>query len=147
MSLANRPRGSNMSPHARTFGILSAGLVAIVTALWWFDPHQCRIPLCSFYASTGLYCPGCGGTRAAHELLHGHWSRAMHENGLAVLGLPLLAYLLASEFSLSFYGRPLWGNLSRRTGLVVSLAIVALAFAVLRNLPWYPWTLLAPPGP
>lgn len=28
---------------------------------------------CPFHALTGLYCPGCGGTRAVWYLLHGHF--------------------------------------------------------------------------
>lgn len=26
---------------------------------------------CAFHSLTGLYCPGCGGTRAVRELLYG----------------------------------------------------------------------------
>jgi hypothetical protein len=29
------------------------------------------MPLCSFYTSTGFYCPGCGGTRAVLALFRG----------------------------------------------------------------------------
>lgn len=28
--------------------------------------------ICIFHEITGLYCPGCGGTRAFFALLHGH---------------------------------------------------------------------------
>ena len=31
---------------------------------------------CSFYSTFGLYCPGCGGTRAVDCLLHGHFIRS-----------------------------------------------------------------------
>jgi hypothetical protein len=126
--------------------VLSLTVVAAIALLWSLDPSQWRLPLCSFYASTGLYCPGCGGTRATHELLHGHLRQAMRYNGLWVVLLPVLVYALLSEVSLSFRGRPLPGDLSRRAWFLIGLAAIALVFGVLRNLPWYPCTLLAPPA-
>lgn len=30
------------------------------------------LPPCIFYHQTGLYCPGCGGTRSVNSFLHGH---------------------------------------------------------------------------
>ena len=30
------------------------------------------LPSCVFHSMTGLYCPGCGGTRAVLELMKGH---------------------------------------------------------------------------
>lgn len=30
------------------------------------------IPPCSFFETTGYYCPGCGGTRSVISLLHGN---------------------------------------------------------------------------
>jgi len=120
--------------------------VAALLLVWHFDPRRWPLPLCSFYATTGLFCPGCGGTRATHELLHGHLLSALHYNGLWVLGLPVFGYAILSEVLLSLRGRPLPGNLSRRTWLLIVAAVLALLFGVLRNLHWYPWTLLAPPG-
>lgn len=35
-------------------------------------PFKMIMPPCIFHSVTGLYCPGCGGTRAVSALLHGH---------------------------------------------------------------------------
>lgn len=35
-------------------------------------PFLKLMPPCIFHSVTGLYCPGCGGTRAVSALLHGH---------------------------------------------------------------------------
>ena len=38
---------------------------------WWIWPNA-NIPPCVLYQYLGIYCPGCGGTRAVWALLHGH---------------------------------------------------------------------------
>lgn len=35
-----------------------------------------RMP-CLFHLMTGLYCPGCGGTRAVKYLLQGDWKNSL----------------------------------------------------------------------
>jgi uncharacterized membrane protein len=40
---------------------------------------------CPFHAWIGLLCPGCGGTRAVHAMLHGEFTEAMRLNALAVV--------------------------------------------------------------
>src|SRR5437763_8211737 len=53
-------------------GLTLAGLVA---------PHgQAFYPRCPLYALTGIYCPGCGATRAVHALATGHLVTALHDN-------------------------------------------------------------------
>ena len=47
---------------------------------------------CPLYEMTGLYCPGCGGTRSVTALLHGHPLLAFHEN--PAVPLLLLFFLL-----------------------------------------------------
>lgn len=34
------------------------------------------IPECAFFSATGIYCPGCGGTRAVKSLLQGNLIRS-----------------------------------------------------------------------
>ncbi len=77
-------------------------LVGLVTltlwVLWRFEPSgQFFYPRCAFYEATGWKCPGCGGTRAVHALLHGQWHEAWRQNPLAVLFGPVVAWLTARE--------------------------------------------------
>ena len=111
---------------------IGAGLA--VAILWLTNPAALiYFPRCPLHEFTGLYCPGCGSTRALYQLAHGHLLAAFRFNPLAVVALPVLAiWLTRGERSLV---KPVW---------IWSLLIVIVAFGVLRNLPVYPFTLLAP---
>jgi hypothetical protein len=99
-------------------------------------------PPCPFHYLTGLHCPGCASTRATLALLHGDLARALRMNGLLVLSLPLLLAWAGLALWRGFrYGRPP-AELPRHTATVA--LVVLLLFAVLRNLPWWPFVLLAP---
>ncbi len=124
-------------------GALGVGALAV---LWWLEPARMHLPLCQLHTMTGLHCPGCGAIRATHELLHGRVLAALRYNALWVSALPLGIYAGLSEWRRRRCGRPLWGDLSRRRWPLVLLAVAALLFFVLRNVPFYPWVLLAPPG-
>jgi len=125
---------------------LVALVVGILAALWWVEPARLHLPLCQFHTATGLHCPGCGAVRATHELLHGRLRAALRYNALWVSVLPLCTYAGLSEWRRRRCGRPLWGDLSRRRWPLVLLAVAAVLFFVLRNVPVYPLLLLAPPG-
>ena len=117
-----------------------------VLALWWFDPRQFALPLCTFHNLTGLHCPGCGATRATHELLHGEWLSAVRHNALWVLTMPLVLYVAASQTRRFLWGRALPSGFLTRRWFLVALVALVLTFGVLRNIPVYPCVLLAPPG-
>jgi hypothetical protein len=108
--------------------------------LWFLDPNTHRIPLCPLHAMTGLWCPFCGSTRAGYAMIHADPVTALHDNALFVVALPLLAVLWWRWWQspgTSPGGRPLPRPVSW------ALAVVVLAFGVLRNLPQGYW--LAPP--
>ncbi|WP_309122278.1 DUF2752 domain-containing protein [Paenibacillus sp.] len=95
----------------------------------WLPATGLGIP-CVFHEATGLYCPGCGMTRAALSLLEGDLPQAFRYNALAFGLLPLLfVYFLANRRGM------------RRTSRAVMAAMVtaALAFGVTRNLPAWAW--------
>jgi hypothetical protein len=120
----------------RTFIVPFAFLAILaVYLLWWFDPSETSLPLCTFRALTGLECPGCGATRATHELLHGRLSAALHYNALWILSLPLIAYVAMSELRVLGGGRPLLGDLPRKRWFWLSIIAAIAVFAVVRNLP------------
>ena len=120
--------------------------VGLLFLLWRLDPRQLSVPTCGLYMTTGLYCPGCGATRATHELLHGRLLAALHDNAFWVFALPLALYAMASEIRRHLHGRPLPGNPAANPRWLIAMAVLVVIFSVLRNVPCYPFTLLAPPG-
>ncbi|HEV2113081.1 MAG TPA: DUF2752 domain-containing protein, partial [Terriglobales bacterium] len=88
-------------------------------------------------------CPGCGSLRALHQLLHGNLAGALSYNPLMVLSLPFVVYWVASQAVLLWRGEAL----PRRfipARWIWALLVVVLSFWVLRNVPVYPFSLLAP---
>lgn len=109
----------------------AAGGAALV---YLVDPAASRLfPPCPFLALTGLLCPGCGTTRAAHQLLHGHPVAALELNPLLPLYLPFLGHVLLSELRVAAGREPLSFPLLPRSWIQALLGLI-LAFWVTRNL-------------
>jgi hypothetical protein len=100
-------------------------------------------PSCPLFSLTGLYCPGCGTTRALHQLLHGHFATAFGLNALMVLALPVILYAYLSYALLAIRGRGL-PRVFVPPVFIKTLLWTVVAFGILRNLPLYPFSLLAP---
>jgi len=118
--------------------LVSAGAAAVAaTGLYFVNPNTTHVPLCPFHSVTGLWCPLCGGTRAAYALLHGQFGAALQDNLLAVLGIPALLWLWWRWSSAG----PARRLLAPR--VVWALVLLGAVFTVWRNLPGGAW--LAPP--
>jgi hypothetical protein len=116
------------------YGALGTGavLVGALTYIGIGDPHRSDFgfPICPFHAMTGLYCPGCGGLRMTHDVLHGDFAAAFVDNAFALIGLPmLLAWVLIRWRS----GKP-WLTPPALTVFVVAI----ITWTVVRNLPGFP---------
>lgn len=102
------------------------------------NPHDPSVlmPTCPTRLLTGVDCPGCGGLRMTHDLLHGDLVGAAHSNLFLLLMLPVVAVLLGVFTRARWQGRP------ARVAPKAGFAILALAvvFAVVRNLPGWPLT-------
>nr|WP_232520995.1 DUF2752 domain-containing protein [Micromonospora phaseoli] len=99
------------------------------------------LPTCLLKLTTGLDCPGCGGTRALWYVLHADLPAAARHHFLFVFALPFLAYLFVAWAGRQAFG---WRLPELRIGpkLVGGFLAAWLAFSVLRNLPWPPFTAL-----
>ena len=130
------------------------GLVAAVAALvlcrWWILEHQAVLqalsPGCYFRRVSGCYCPGCGGTRAFFALLKGQLCLSLRMNPLLLSGLAVGGFLaLIHGAERLSKGRLHLSNRFRATPAAGWwLAGAMVAFWILRNLPGWPFTLLAP---
>jgi hypothetical protein len=117
-------------------GFVAAGLIG-VAVLFLFDPEHTPIfPVCPLHLLTGWDCPGCGTLRAMHQLLHGHLAAAWRFNPLTVSLLPVAGWLLLREIIWQFSGFKLPG-LVTRPAFGWALAVVAVFFGIIRNLPGF----------
>jgi hypothetical protein len=115
--------------------VASAGLAA-AAVLYLRDPHRPgSYGFCPFHVLTGLWCPGCGGLRATHDLLHGDVWASLTSN---VFVAPLVVVLVVAlaRWTVQRYrggdGRMIVVRPATSAILVSALAV----FTVLRNTPW-----------
>jgi len=114
---------------------VGVGAVAYTAAL---DPStQGWFPGCPIRAATGLWCPGCGLTRAAHHLLRGDLVTALEYNVL-IVPLVVVAAVAAARWLLTRHTRERRRGTWPMTPVVVTIAVL-LAHGVVRNLPGFEW--------
>ncbi|MCW2511763.1 MAG: hypothetical protein JWR11_805 [Mycobacterium sp.] len=96
------------------------------------DPHApgFGFPACPFHLLTGWNCPGCGGLRMTHDLLHGDLSAAVMDNAFMLVALPVLASWLIVRW--------LGGHKLMPRYAVAVLTVAAVTWTVIRNLPGFP---------
>ena len=123
-------------PHLKTI-VLGAGLIVAAAIVIWlllvcYPTYYRYFPQCPFYRLTHLYCPGCGNTRALFCLLQGDIAGVFRNNAMFIPTLFFAGFLIWRRRSV-LYPPVLWGYV----GLLI-------AFWILRNIPYYPFCLLAP---
>ncbi|HVJ45339.1 MAG TPA: DUF2752 domain-containing protein [Luteolibacter sp.] len=101
-------------------------------------------PGCLFHRVTGLHCPGCGMTRATYAALHGNFGLAFRMNPVGVILLPIALGVLGIQIIGWVRGKRLNWFPETTPKLAWALAILVIVFWILRNIPCWPFTLLAP---
>lgn len=118
----------------------------LLGAVYLYNHNPEVIPFipCVFYSITGFYCPGCGAGRASYALLHGEFYQAFRYNPLMIFVMLFLAvYFIARSLDWVITG----GNhIDRHISdkLLCWLLVLILLYGVLRNIPAFPFSLLAP---
>ncbi|MGE5324648.1 MAG: DUF2752 domain-containing protein [Actinomycetota bacterium] len=108
-------------------------LAAGLAVLYVFPPSRYSFyPRCPFYASTHLLCPGCGSTRALHELLHLNLAGAWHYNALFTALLPVALLWFGWKWYRAQQDRTII-DLRLHPAVTSALVVVALLFTVARN--------------
>ncbi|MGI8884524.1 MAG: DUF2752 domain-containing protein [Pyrinomonadaceae bacterium] len=137
-----------VSDNAVAQRILAAASIAAISGgaavVWYFNPSSVNfLPVCPLYSLTGIACPGCGLTRGFHALFHGDIFTALDYNALLPVYAFIFGYFFVSLIFVIFKGRGLSFNIFRPK-LIWSFLALALVFAVVRNLPVYPFSVLYP---
>jgi hypothetical protein len=142
-------------PPLGRFAPLAGGcaLAAAAVLVTVYDPSSggSLFPPCAFHTATGLWCPGCGLTRATHHLLHGDIVGALSSNVFTPFALIAIIAAWWAWVRRSF-GLPLdrptaWVVASIRSAprwASISLLVLVVVYAVVRNIPAAPFDALAP---
>ena len=114
-------------------------LLAGATYLFVFEPGKTGFfPACPFRLLTGFTCPGCGTTRALHQILHGDFAAAFVLNPVLVLAIPFLVFAL-----LRYSVIVMRGGVPRPNALpapfIYVIFVVIVSFWIFRNTPFYPF--------
>jgi hypothetical protein len=119
------------------YGVMlgTAALLIGCVLLRVYTPGTLHLPPCVFHELTGLYCPGCGATRALHHLLNLDFAGALRCNFLFVLALPVLIYVFALK---ALRTLKLWHGPELRLATTGNwlLAALVISWAIVRNLPF-----------
>ncbi len=105
-------------------------LLLISTTVYFYlnNPAEKGVGIsCFFYQITHFLCPGCGGQRAFHALLHGHLWEAFQWNCLIFLILPLIFLKFLEELTEIKIPKKYFSVYQKITG------IIALLFGIFRN--------------
>lgn len=145
MSAISQGRSIPVLPGRRAELFIGGALLLFaVLVLHSLNPATSNLfPPCPLLWLTGYYCPGCGSLRALHHLFHGDVPSAFAFNPLAVLALPFLFYGAASRATFLMRGRYL-PRVFLPPWTIWALASLVILFGILRNLPVYPFDMLAP---
>lgn len=130
---------------------MAAGILVFAAGLFYFYTYNPSnsdnlFVSCTFKNMTGWDCAGCGGQRAFHQLLHLNILEALRYNALFVVLFPYTLILIYYTVRQFLTGKNFPKNFWFSGKMALIFVGLLLIFMVIRNLPFYPFTLLATPN-
>jgi hypothetical protein len=105
------------------------------------DGGAADVPGCLVKLTTGLDCPGCGGTRAFYYLMTANVPEAVRHHAMAVFAAPFLLWVYLAWTIKTTTGRALpMPSFGSKT--IAAVIMAWAAFTVIRNIPVAPFTSL-----
>ena len=104
--------------------------IIIFLAIFVYISNPSKGPIfpCAFNKVTGLYCPGCGMTRAVHSALKLDFYQSFRYNSLLYVMLPLIG--------LYYYLRGK-NKVKASKVIIILMIVIALGYGILRNIQYF----------
>lgn len=120
-------------------------IFSIVCIYFYYNnPAVKPYPPCPFLYFTGHFCPGCGTSRAFHQILHGNILYALDLNPLMVVCIPFIIYLLICFLEPEVKEKCIVSRLVFNSFFLKMMLGVIFIYWIARNIEIYPFILLAP---
>jgi hypothetical protein len=141
------PSASGRRDRAGSAAIAAIAVGAVIVVHFINPTRDHWLPKCPFHELTGLWCPGCGSTRAALSLSHGNLVEAFRHNILFLPALVALVWVWAAYALRAFAPSTSERFWTRNPFTLMKhpqyLLVVVVAFWVVRNIPGDPEHLLS----
>lgn len=119
-------------------------LIAVLCLLWIFHrlfpiPFSKILLPCVVQSTLGLYCPGCGGTRAISALLHGDFLTSFICHPLVLYTAVVCGWFLISQTIERVSGHRLKIGMKYRDGYVWAALVIVVINFMIKNLLQIVW--------
>lgn len=111
---------------------LVVGIVSTYGALKWIFPHL-KGTECIFQKLFGVYCPGCGGTRALIAFLHGQFVESFLYHPIVMYTAVMFGWFMLSH-TMEKLHFPVIRGMAFRTWHMYGALVLIIVNCLLRNI-------------
>lgn len=112
--------------------ILPFALLFLCYLICAFAFKYLSLPPCYIYQFTGLYCPGCGATRAVYALVNGDILLSLRQNAFLAVGI-VIVLILYIQFVLRAFGKKI-NTFINMQGFIWIMFALLIVYTILRNI-------------